>query len=218
MFKLSDVTGKLLAEREGRRVLQVRPANLDDVGEFGSFRVECCGQLQNCRQNRIHDADTGGDMHCRGKNIVRGLPEIDLVVGVNQALAASLAAEQFRGTVGQYLVNVHIGLRAGAGLPNRQRKLVGMLAAAHFIGGSDDRLRFRGRQQAKFLIDLGATRLDQRQGADQLNRHAFGRDREVGQRALGLGAPKAIRRDFDGAERVLFQPRHGFGQYHLSRR
>jgi hypothetical protein len=54
-------------------------------------------------------------------------------------------------------------------------------------------------------------------GADQFNRHALGRDREVGQRALGLGAPKAICRDFDAAERVFFQPRHGFGQYHLSR-
>ncbi len=33
LVKLRDVTGELLAERERRRVLQVRAADLDDVGE-----------------------------------------------------------------------------------------------------------------------------------------------------------------------------------------
>ena len=113
-------------------------------------------------------------------------------------------AQQFTGAVGQHLVHIHIALGAGAGLPDSQRELLRVLSGEDFVSGSDDRPGFLRRQQPEILINLRRRPLGQRQGVNQLPGHFFGRDAEMLQRALGLGAPEFIGRDVDGAHRVFF--------------
>ena len=62
-----------------------------------------------------------------------------MVVGMDGLLAAQLAAEGFDRPVGDHLVDVHVGLGAGAGLPDPQGELAIELALGHPIGGHHNR-------------------------------------------------------------------------------
>ena len=57
---------------------------------------------------------------------------------MNRLLGAELAAEQLVGAIGDHLVEVHVGLGAGAGLPDHQRKMIVELAVDHLARGADD--------------------------------------------------------------------------------
>ncbi len=61
--------------------------------------------------------------------------------GCTGDLAAALAAEHLVGAVGDHLVEVHVGLGAGAGLPDHQREMIVELAVDHLLRGADDRSR-----------------------------------------------------------------------------
>ncbi len=112
------------------------------------------------------------------------------------------SAEQFTGAVGQHLVHIHIALGAGAGLPDSRGTPARAFRPA---------LRQRRRRSPRLSppstvrdpVNLRRRPLGQRQGVYQLPGHFFGRDAEMLQRALGLGAPEFIGRDLDGAHRVF---------------
>src|SRR5579859_1864270 len=57
---------------------------------------------------------------------------------MNGFLAAHRAAGDFDGAVGDHFVDVHVGLRAAAGLPDAQREVLVELSGNDFIGGLDD--------------------------------------------------------------------------------
>ena len=66
----------------------------------------------------------GGDVHRARERIVRRLPEIDVVVGVDRRLVAAPSAKPLVGEVGDHLVDIHVGLGARAGLPHLEREFV----------------------------------------------------------------------------------------------
>ncbi len=117
--------------------------------------------------------------------------------------------EQFGGAVGQHLVDVHVGLRAGAGLPDDERELAAVAAGRHLVGRRHDGERRGVGQQAEFAVDPGAGALDLGQRADQFFRHAFAGNGEMLQRALRLRAPQMVVSYLDVAEGILLQPGHG---------
>ncbi len=123
---------------------------------------------------------------------------------MNRILGAELAGEQLVGAVGDHLVDVHVGLRAGAGLPHHQRELIVEFAVDDFGRRLHDRLGAPRIEQAELAIDFGGGALDQRQRRDQRPRHALVADAEIIARALGLRAPIAIGRDLDRPEAVGF--------------
>jgi hypothetical protein len=49
--------------------------------------------------------------------------------------APSIAAQDFRRSIGDYFIGVHIGGRPGARLKNIQREMVIPLSGNHFFGG-----------------------------------------------------------------------------------
>jgi hypothetical protein len=55
-------------------------------------------------------------------------PRLTWSLGWTGRLLAALAAEQLGGAVGDHLVGVHVGLGAGAGLPDDEREVVVELA------------------------------------------------------------------------------------------
>ncbi len=97
---------------------------------------------------------------------------------MDNASNAALAAKQFGRAIGQHLVHVHVALRAGTGLPDRQRKLQLMLAKQHFLGRCDNCRRLVCRQQAQIAIDPRAGRLDGGQRAHDFLGHALTGDGE----------------------------------------
>ena len=91
-----------------------------------------------------------------------------MIVGVNLAAHSSLAAQQFAGAVGDHFVQVHVGLRAAAGLPDDERKLVVVPPGDHLVGRGDDRLADGGvLELSEVEVDLGRRPLDQGQGVNQ---------------------------------------------------
>ncbi len=64
------------------------------------------------------DFEHNSDVHGRGVGVVRALRLVDVVVRVDGALRAELAAQDLDGAVGDHLVGVHVALSSGAGLPD----------------------------------------------------------------------------------------------------
>ena len=58
-----------------------------------------------------------------------------MVIWVHRRLGSKLRTEEFVGSVGNYLVGVHIRLRAGAGLPDHEREVVYQFQRVHISGG-----------------------------------------------------------------------------------
>ena len=108
---------------------------------------------------------------------------------MDRLLRPQHAARQFNGAVGDDFVDVHVGLRAAAGLPDAQRKLVVEFAGDDFVGCLHDEFGFFRGKLAEILIHQGASLLQDAEGADQFRRHGVAADVEMQQRALGLRAP-----------------------------
>src|SRR4029079_12941244 len=84
------------------------------------------------------------------------------------------------------------------------------LAVDDFLRRPDDGAHPAGVDELERMIDLGRGALDDGERADQRPRHALGADAEVLDRALGLGAPVTVGRDFDRAEAVGLDPGASF--------
>ena len=121
---------------------------------------------------------------------------------MHRLLGAELAAEQFVGAVGDHLVEVHVGLGAGAGLPDHQREMIVELALDHLAGGADDGAGAARIEQAEFPVGLRGGELDDAERMDDRHRHAVLADLEVLPRAFGLRAPIAIGGNVDRTETV----------------
>jgi len=141
-------------------------------------------------------------VHGGGKRVVGRLRHVDVVVGVDGLLAAHDAAADFNGAIGDDFVDIHVGLRAAAGLPNAQREMLVEFSSDDFIGGLGDERALIRRKFAEVLIDERGGFFEDTEGADQLGRHDVLADSEVDERAGGLRAVIAINRHFDLAHGV----------------
>ena len=142
---LGDPGGDLLAERDRRRVLQVRAANLDDVGELLGLRVERVAKDLDVRQQVVLEDLDGGDVHGGRERVVRRLAAVDMVVRVHRHLRAHLAAGLLDRAVRDDLVDVHVRLRARTGLPDDEREVIIELAGDDFVGSTDHHVGDIGR-------------------------------------------------------------------------
>ena len=204
---LRCVTGELLAKRQRCRVLGMGTADLDDLGEGIFFLTQRFQQHGQRGDQLVSDALGGGDMHRGWKRVVRRLAHIDVIVRMHRLLGAGLAAEQFAGTVGDHLIEVHVGLRTRSGLPDHQREIVVELAVDHFARRTNDGASAALVEQAEFKIGLCRRKLHDRQCANDRHRHELIANLEVMFRAFGLRAPVVVRRHFDRSERVGFGAR-----------
>ena len=207
VVELRHPAGGLLAQRQRRRVLQMRAADLHDLAELLALPGERVAQEPQRRDELVDDGRDRGDVHGGGKHVVRRLALVHLVVGMDESLLSALAAEDLAGAVRQHLVHVHVGLRAAAGLPDGERELPLMLPGDHLVGRLDDGLGLLGVEHLQVEVHLRSRPLHPRERLDQLRRHLLGADLEVEQRALRLGAPQPVGRDLDGAEGVLLDAR-----------
>ena len=153
-------------------------------------------------QQSVRDGVHRRHMHGGGENVVGRLTQVHLVIGVHTALLTALGAQQLAGAVGQHFVDVHVGLRAGARLPDDQGELVGVLPCNHFIGGGDDGLGLVWGQQTQGMVHPRRAAFDLRQRTDDLGGHSFAGDVEILQRALGLRTPQPLRGHVNRAEAV----------------
>jgi hypothetical protein len=140
VLELGNVARELLTEGQGSGVLQVSATNLDDLLERLALGLDGVLEGNQGRQKRLLEVQNGGDVHDSGEGVVGGGAHVDVVVGVDGLLAAHGAAQNLNGAVGDDLVGVHVGLGAGAGLPDDQREVVNELERGNLLGGLLDRL------------------------------------------------------------------------------
>ena len=210
--ELRRIAGELLAERQRRRVLQMRAADLDDVGKGLGLRRQRRLERGQRRQQAARHRLGRGDVHRRREDVVRRLPAVDVVVGMHEPALAARPAEDLRGAIGEHLVDVHVRLRARSGLPDGERKFAGVtsrrapssaaatMASAVCCGSVPSAALTRARGS-----------LDDQERPDQRLGHLLRRDPEVLERALRLRAPEPVGRDFDGSERVALDANGGIG-------
>src|SRR5271154_738825 len=123
---------------------------------------------------------------------------------MNRLLGSQGTAGELDRAIRDDLVGVHVGLRAGAGLPDAQGEMVVEFSLDYLLGGLYHKLGFLRRQLAEFLVHFRAGALEQAECANDGARHPIEPDCEVQQRALGLRAPVAIGGDLDRAHAVGF--------------
>ncbi len=201
---LRDPAGHFLADRERRRVLQVRPADLDDAGKRPRLGVERLAQPADRRQQAPDGFLGGRDVHRRRKRVVRRLALIHVIVRVHRLLAADDAAGELDRAIRDDLIRVHVRLRPAAGLPDEERKVIVQLALDHFVRRGGDRAGERARQQTEFGVRLGRGSLQEPERANQRPREVLDPDAEVVQRPLRLRAPVPVGRHGDVAKAVGF--------------
>ncbi|MPN17606.1 hypothetical protein SDC9_164961 [bioreactor metagenome] len=151
-------------------------------------------------------------MHGRGIDVIARLALVHVIVGVHQARFATLAAQQFAGALGQHLVDVHVGLRARARLPDHQRELVRMLSTNHLVRRSHDGLGLFLVEQSQLLIHRGRRALDLRERMDDFLRLSLAADLEILNRALRLRTPQLVRGNVDQTESVFLLPDSSHGK------
>jgi hypothetical protein len=205
---LPGIAGEFLAQRQRSRVLEMgSPGLYDRVPGFG-LRLQLAVDLVERGQQPLVDRARGGDVHRGREAVVRRLRLVDMVVGVDRRLAAAIAGQDLVGAARDHLVGVHVRLGARSGLPDDERKLVVVHAARDLARRLLDRLAQLGVERALAGIDPGRRLLDEAQRVDDLGRHLLAcSEREIEDRALGLGAPIGVSRHLDRAEAVAFRAR-----------
>ena len=210
----ADIARPFLAQRDRRRVLQMRAADLDDVGPFLGLGVDRVMQRAHRRQQLPRHLDGGGAVHRCREVVVRRLGHVDVIVGMHRLLRAKRRVGELAAAVGDHLVDIHVELRARARHPDMQRKHVVVPASQDLVARLDDQPMALRIEPAAGEVGVGAGLLEQRVGADHLARHQILADREIVQRALGLGAPQLVGGHLDFAHRVGFLAhRHDLGSF-----
>ena len=130
-----------------------------------------------------------------------------MVVGVDRALTAQHPPRGLDRPVGDHLIDIHVGLGAGARLPHLEREFTVQGAACHLLGCRHDQGRQLGGQPALGLVHFGAGGLERSEGMHQLQRHGLA-EAEIVDRALGLGAPVVLVGNLNGPHAVGFQASH----------
>ena len=198
------IAGKLLAQRQGRRVLQMGAADLDDGFEGLRLVVERIVQGLQRRDQPEGDLFGRSDMHRGRESVVRRLRAIDVVIGMDGVFRADFAAENLDGAIGDDFIGIHVGLRARAGLPDREGEVVVELAFGDFQRCLGDGVGQSWLEIVQPLIGARGAVFDDPQGADQRFRHGLGADREIDQRACGLRAPELLTGNLEWAKAVGF--------------
>ncbi len=205
-----DVEG--LAHGHRHRVHQVSAADLDDIGECDRLAGEFGVQFRQSRKQPVTQFQRCRKMHDGRKAVIRRLRAIDVVVRVNRRLGSKRLSEDFVGPVGDHFVDVHVGLGAGTGLPDRQREMIVEQALANLRRRRLDRLGECCVEHAKPPIGADRGNLLQTEGVNEAGRKMLLADIEDAECTLGLRAPIAIGGYFDGAKGVVLDAeckRHG---------
>ena len=127
-----------------------------------------------------------------------------MVVRVHGLFAAHGAAQHFDRAVRDHFVGVHVGLGAGASLPDDEGELVVVLAF-HHLGGSihDGRADFLV-EYAKLNVHCGGRALQCAQRVDERLGHGLATDLEIIEAASCLRAPVFIGRYLYRTNSIMF--------------
>ena len=188
-----------LGKGDGGGVLQMGATALHD-SSVGLLQLLHGGDhFLHGRQEILPDGAHGGDVHGRGEGVVGALGHIHMVVGVKQLSTGQLIAP-----VCNDLVDVHVGLGAGARLPYGEGEMTVQLAGEDFVTDGADGIGAGFVQLAKVIVYQGGSLFQVSKGPDDFHGDFLGTDSEILQTALGLGTPVTVSGYLHLAHGVVF--------------
>ena len=200
--QLVHVARELLAEGERSGILGVSATDLHDVVELSTLGVESICEGSQLGEQALIDLENGCDVHDRWESVIAGLRAVHMVVRVHH-LGAKLATQNLDCAIRDNFVAVHVGLSAGAGLPNHEGEVVVELAGNHLVGGLNDCIG-DALLKAKVQVGLCCTLFEETKSSNNGKGHALAlaTNLEVLERALCLSAPITVSRDLKWSESV----------------
>ena len=208
---LPGVAGKFLTKRNRYGVHHVGATDLDDVAELACLFTQDRVQVLKGRYKTGVQFFGGGNVHRRRESVVRALSQVDVIVRVHRMFAAQPAAENLDGAIGNHLVDVHVGVGAGSGLPDDKGEMIVEGAVDHFVGRAADCVGYWAIQQPKLLMDRRHRFFYHTECPEKGTGHPVAADGEIIQGSLGLGAPVPMGRNFHRTEGIRLGARihHG---------
>ena len=183
----------------------MRAAGLDNVVVLGLKALERADQKLDGGQQLVLNGKHRGNMHGRREGVVGRLAHVDVVVRMAEPRARELI-----GAVCDDLVGVHVRLRAGAGLPDDERKMAVQLAGDNLVARGADGLELLLRHF--FGLEGGVCKrrrlLQNAEGMGDLTRHGLNihADPEVFAASLRLRRPEAVGRNAHLAHGIVLDP------------
>ena len=203
--KLSGIGRKFLTEGEWGSIHQMGTADFHHVVKCLGFGSQGFLQALNGGQGVLHYFLVSSNVHGGGIGVVGRLGFVYVVIGVDNAFLTQFAAVQHVGAVGNDFVQIHVGLGAGAGLPNHQRKLLVQLMCQNFVAGGSNQITLLSRQYSQVGIGKSGCFFQIGKGFNDFMRHRSSRaDFEVVTRALGLCAPIPVGRHLYFSHGIFF--------------
>ena len=148
-----------------------------------------------------------GDVERRRDDVVARLAEVHVVVGVDRRLVAELGAEASRSrgcsAPRSCSCSTRCPSRSGRRRPGTRRRAA---PASHLVGGRDDRVGEAALEESQVGVRPRRRPLDGGERRRNSRGIAPPGDLEVLDRALGLRAPQATRRDLHLPHRVALGP------------
>ena len=199
LLDLAGVAAELLAEPDRRRVLEVRPAGLDDRPE-----LLLLGDQRRCGAARGRAAARSSIAIAADSWSAVGIVSFELWQRLTSSFGWTFRPpEPGRREVGDDLVHVGVGRGAEPGLVDVDRELVVVVAVGDRCGGRRDRRRRRpASSRPSCAVRLGGGQLDQGQRPEEAARASLAGDREVQDGPLGRGAVQGVGRDLHLAHRI----------------
>jgi hypothetical protein len=132
------------------------------------------------------------------------LRHVHVVVRMHRRLASERGSSKLAAAVRDYLVDIHVELRAAARHPHVQWEHVVMLPRQDLVADLDDQPMRRIVEPSAGVVGISRRLLQVCVGGDHLPRNQVLADAEVLERALRLRSPKLVSRHLDHAYAVGF--------------
>ena len=133
IVNLLGITGEFLTQGDGRCILRMGASDFYDVLPGLCLVIQGVAELLQGGQQAVVDFLDASNMHGRRECVVGRLRHVHMVIGVNRFLRSHFAAQHFNGTVGDDFIGIHVGLGAGAGLPDDEREMLVKLSLDDFL-------------------------------------------------------------------------------------
>ncbi len=142
---------ELLAERHGDGILKLRAPDLQDVRELATLCGERGGEQPVLVEQPL-DAEHHREFDRGRVDVVRRLRTVDVVDRAEVLVGAERMAELLKPEVGDHLVGVHVGARAGAALDHADHELVVVLPRGDALARRVDHVGLRRVEHAEVFV------------------------------------------------------------------
>ncbi len=207
MIQLRHIATDFLAEGERCSIHQMSTADLHDTHILFRLSIKCIPEFFDTGNRHFHQRFVCCNVHSGRERIIGRLRLVYIIVRMYRFLLIHEASTlNHMCAISHYLIYIHITLRAGAGLPHNEWKLIIQFTFQNFITNTTYQFTFLSRKNACLHIGNRCCFLQISKSADNLLGHLVDvlGNFEILNRTLRLRAPIYVGRYLHRSHRILF--------------